>query len=677
MEYLNKIKYSLLLLPLLLLNVQNSQTISKDECKDVAFVFARGSGESLNDKNYQEFKNKIEENISGKSIKYSFYELGSSPQNGHQYPATAIGFNSLSEVINSIGAYVSAGESYAFGDSVKTGTEELTSYINATSSNCKSTKYVISGYSQGGLVVSNAIKTIDSSKIIYAATLGDPKLYLPEGSGSNPDACRGKNLSNYRAYVPDCKAYEGILGKNDPYQPNNYIDKLGAWCNYHDIICSKYISILQPLKSHVSYVSDGIYDKLAKVINNKLSDHFPDKIPKVEVNLSTHDVAILIDSTGSMSGLIEKYKSEALRLAKEAIDMDGRIALYEYRDLSDPFDPIRHCGFETCTLDTFKEELDSITVSGGGDELESAMSASLKVLDTEKWKLGAVKTVVLLTDAGYHPIDIDKVSFHQVVRRSLEIDPVNFYIITTPETAEEYHSLAESTGGKVYDVTGELSLSTDSIIERPTAILSNPEYSALVGEELLFDASSSIASSNITKYEWDLDCDGVFETTTVNPTINKVYFEPVSGYIQVRITDKNGLIGTMSAKLDVLSKIDEVETETKIINYAENENSITIDFSKSEEENVYLILNDAFLGKLTENHFTITDLNKNIDNTISLIPFSNTGERGEPQTILIKNKTKYNKKLPVKAPDSGIMKKTTSNSNANDHHTRIYKRQDF
>lgn len=668
-------KLLLIGIPILLtaILIANSKiTIAENNCNDIIFIFARGSGEKLNGINYTEFKNRIEENISDSSLKYDFYELGSSEQNGYQYPAIAIGFDTFDHTVTTIGAKVSAGNAYTFGDSVKTGEEELRAYIGSINSTCKNTKFVLGGYSQGGLVLSNAIKNIDADKIIYTATLGDPKLYLPEGYGDNPDACHGKNLSPYRAYVPDCKTYQGLLGQNNPYQPTGYENKLGAWCNYLDIMCSKNFFILNPIKGHVSYISDGLYDKLAKVINNKLAENFPDKLEKVEVNLSTHDVAILIDSTGSMSGLIEKYKAEALRLAKEAIEMDGRIALYEYRDLSDPFEPVQHCSFETCTLETFEEELNSIKTSGGGDALESAMSASLKVLDTEKWKLGATKTIVLLTDAGYHPIDIDKVSFHQVVRRSLEIDPVNFYIITPPNNISNYTELAEATGGKVFSSVNEIDLSTIHIMERPTAILNNTEYKGLINDEIVFDASSSFSSSKIVSYEWDLDGDGIFESISETPIISKTYSEPINSYIQIKITDENGLFSTMSAPISIIEAPNAATTTLKINETIENDNSITINFS-SDAEKTFLVINDTFLGELTEKTFTITDLNTNINNQISLIPYSANGKRGEIQTLHIDAKNIKNS--TIKAPNSGTAK-IISNLNANDRQTHIYKRQD-
>ena len=85
------------------------------------------------------------------------------------------------------------------------------------SASCPGTKYVVGGYSQGAMVVSKALGSLNADRIIYAATFGDPKIYLPEGKGILPAACRGENLSDYRMYVPDCQAYKGLLGAYVPY----------------------------------------------------------------------------------------------------------------------------------------------------------------------------------------------------------------------------------------------------------------------------------------------------------------------------------------------------------------------------------------------------------------------------------------------------------------------------
>ena len=414
-----------------------------ENCPTVRIVFARGSGATRNNNaDYQNFKSTLEDKLRLISLDYDFIDL--------DYPA--IGVDNASTLL---GAYFGAGESYDFGKSINNGVAELRKLINNT---CPETKYVVAGYSQGAIVVSKALSSLRSDKIIYVATFGDPKIYLPEGKGAVPPACSNQNLSNYRIYVPDCFAYEGLLGSNKPYQPEDYIDKLGTWCNKYDIFCSSYYSI----NSHVSYISDNLYEDASKLIFAKITESFGIHNDYV----SPHDTAILIDSTGSMSGLINKYKAEALRLAEKTLESGGRVALYDYRDLEDPYHPVEHCNFTTCTLEKFQSELNTIVANGGGDTPESLLSSSYTMMQKLEWKRGATKSVVVLTDAGFHSPDLDGKTFADVVALSKSIDPVNFYIITTSDVAPQYNELAKATGGDVATTLDDLSILTDTIMAR-------------------------------------------------------------------------------------------------------------------------------------------------------------------------------------------------------------------
>ncbi len=415
-------------------------------CPSLKMVFARGSGgERWSDQNYLEFKNTIESKLATVDLDYEFVDL--------DYPAIGVGVDNL-EV--TLGALFGAGDAYEFGDSINTGVHNLIKMIN--NDGCKSTKYILGGYSQGAMVISKALSSLNANKIIYAATFGDPKIYLPEGKGLMPAACRGDNLSDYRMYVPDCQAYKGLLGAYVPYEPVAFAGKVGTWCNKRDIFCSSHLSV----SDHVGYVSDALYEDASRVIFDKITTHFG-----LENHVSSpHDTAILIDSTGSMSSMISKYKAEALRLAKETLNSGGRVALYDYRDLGDPYQPVEHCNFETCTLEIFESELNKINTDGGGDTPESLLSASFNVMKSLKWKYGSTKSLVVLTDANFLSPDRDGMTFDEVVALSKTIDPVNFYIITKSKYGSYYNDLAEQTGGKVITNLNELSLLTDYIIER-------------------------------------------------------------------------------------------------------------------------------------------------------------------------------------------------------------------
>lgn len=422
--------------------------VEAESCPDLMVVFARGSGsERWNDKNYTEFKARIEEKLPNSNISYEFLDL--------DYPAIGVGTENLDVAL---GAFFGAGDAYDFGDSVNAGVKELTKIVNY---GCSKTRYVVGGYSQGAMVVSKALPSLNADKIIYAATFGDPKIYLPEGAGLIPAACAGRNLSNYRMYVPDCRAYEGLLGSYKPYQPAGYLDKLGTWCNKYDIFCSSYFSV----GSHTSYVSDNLYEDASRIIASRVAAAFEIK----NEYSSPHDTAILIDSTDSMGWMIGQFKEEAMRLASETFAAGGRVALYDYRDLVDPYEPVARCTFETCTAENFEEYLDSIMLSGGGDIPESMLSASLKVMNELNWRRGATKSLVVLTDAAFLSPDRDGTTMQDVIDLSKRIDPVNLYIITDETIAEmnpEMSELAEATGGMLLSDFGNLNILTERIMER-------------------------------------------------------------------------------------------------------------------------------------------------------------------------------------------------------------------
>ena len=531
-----KIRYLIAALALLGATLIPQQIVQAENCPDVRVIFARGSGgERWTDQNYLAYKSAIESKLATTTLSYDFIDL--------DYPAVGVGLDKLDVTA---GAYMGAGESYEFGESVKTGADNLVRMVN--SSSCPNTNYVIGGYSQGAMVISKSLRVLDANKIIYAATFGDPKIYLPEGAGIMPAACRGGNLSDYRMYVPDCQAYKGMLGAYMPYEPEAFVGKVGTWCNKRDIFCSSHLNV----SDHTSYVADALYEDASKVIFYKIMDTFG-----LDNHISSlHDTAILIDSTGSMKRMIDKYKAEAKRLAEETLASGGRVALYDYRDLNDPYQPVKHCDFDTCTMEVFEAELDTISVGGGGDRQESLLSASLHVMKDLKWKYGSTKSLIVLTDADFLSPDRDGASFDEVVALSKKIDPVNFYIITNNRSADSYIELASATDGKVITNLDELSLLTDYIMER---------YDSLPRVE---------------------------ETApTAKPT------------------------------LEILSTEQPGEAE------------LTIRFT-TDAKRTMVVLNDAVLGITEENKITLQDLDRSVENVISLVPLDNDIRGEAAETIL-------------------------------------------
>lgn len=609
---------SLLVINMLFSSVTPPPSANASGCDDLKVIFARGSGESLGDTSVQAWQKEIDAQLRTSNLTYSFYELGSATQDGSRYPAVAVS-GSTDGFLALLGAVLSAGTAYDFGNSVTAGVNELKSYLTAVGRACPATKFILGGYSQGAMVMSRLLPELDPERIVYVATFGDPKLYLPEGAGLPSAACLGHAVSSYRAYVPDCQAYLGVLGGYKPYEPAGFAGKLGTWCNQDDIMCSSGWS----LSDHTAYVSSQLYYDAAIKIRHAIQASFPTAWASSSTP-TAHDLVLLFDTTISMSNMINSYRAEAKRLAAEVYQRGGRVAFYEFRDLQYDGSPQLRCDF-TCDQDTLEQALDRITVGGGGDIPESALSASLLAMNTLKWRPNVQKTIVLLTDSDYLNPDRDGTTLAEVVKRSLEIDPVNFYVIVNYyKTADAYAILAQSTGGDVFYLQ-DASLATASILNRPFVSLPVSSYKGQVNDVFRFAVSNP---DTTLRYDWDLDGDGEFEVQNQS-SVNHTYASEWSGYIQVRATDLAGYSGTMSAHVTVLNSLpNPAKINAATLQYSSHTAQVSVDTAHTAK--LLIIIDDTILGFInpsTHPTFTITDIE--LGTRITLVPYNSAGQRGD------------------------------------------------
>lgn len=612
-------------------------------CYDLELIFARGSGAPLGTSpDFLSFSNAMR-TILPSYLHTNFYELGQKSQKGFRYPAVK-----ADNLKVAFGAKISAGMAFQYGESVKSGVNELVNYLELKSSACSHTKFILAGYSQGASVISLSLPLLPADKIIYAATFGDPKLYLPEGKPLFPPACRGQKLSNYRIKVPDCKTYQGILSGLKSYQPKNFIHKLGAWCNSADFMCGSYFNLtdfetvlpdLPPpiaglMKGHLSYHSDQSYMEFARLIQSKITHYFPPPAPfnapaPSKPPAKPRDTLILLDTTGSMSNLISRFKTAALRLAKESLSSNGRIALYAYRDLIDSSSSYalqKLCDF-SCDLATFKAKLFNITTGGGGDRPESALSASYHAMKALSWRKEANKSLVLLTDAPFHSPDRDGTTIKQISDLSLTIDPVSIFTITPSDLKDSYLPLVSATFGQGFSLSDQdFNLSVDYLLNRPVAALALPTYFGQPNTEFFFDASGSTGLGPL-HYEWDLDFDGIFETKTTSPTIAHSYPNETSGFLLVKVIDSQNQTSTMSAPVTVTHSPPALPT----ITHAAIKDSGELFFTPSSDTFQTLIsVNDFPLALTDKVKLLLTDLPAG---HLTLTPISRSGQKGIPKAL--------------------------------------------
>jgi hypothetical protein len=107
--------------------------------------------------------------------------------------------------------------------------------------------------------------------------------------------------------------------------------------------------------------------------------------------------------------------------------------------------------------------------------------------------------------------------------------------------------------------TDAVSRSTDStqrtftVADPPSAKFSIAPNPVLVGRNVTFDGSASVdANHPISRYEWDLDGDGSFETDGgASPTTGRAYAGAQDVNIQLRVTGDTGLTSTAAQALHV------------------------------------------------------------------------------------------------------------------------------
>lgn len=232
-----------------------------NDCRDLEFIFARGSGATRYEtEEWREFQSSMEKVAKKYGLSYRIDDLN--------YPAVTV-----TNLVNLVGAYVSAGTSYNFGNSVKAGVSRLINEYRKIMASCPETRFVLGGYSQGAMVVGKAVKRMKAENVIYIGLFGDPELSLPEGEGIIPQACISGARSKYRVFAPNCFTASGVFGQRDPYEYGDLMGKYGLWCNAHDYVCGSTWRMTD-MSGHTQYAKLHEIAWMAQKVDGRLSKQF-------------------------------------------------------------------------------------------------------------------------------------------------------------------------------------------------------------------------------------------------------------------------------------------------------------------------------------------------------------------------------------------------------------------
>ena len=325
-----------------------------------------------------------------------------------------------------------------------------------------------------------------------------------------------------------------------------------------------------------------------------------------------------------------------------------------YRDAGDEYTAKKVSDLQSDTTDLLNQ-LDRVTVDGGGDDPEAALHASMVAMNEMKWQKGATKAIILLTDAGYHePDKVDGSTLAAVAKRSLEIDPVNIYPVVGDYLKNSYADIAKQTSGQVIasgdenDIVAALDKALTKIKNRPNVKLKIGEYYAEVGQKITFDASDSyVVDGSITKYEWDFDGDGKIDQTTTSSVASHVYSEKFDGIMQVRMSASNDTVSNISAPVKVGIKPNlpvgpgAPQVSAKIIERNGNKATIRLNWQPVDElSSRWLVsLDDTNLGYTVgeQRQLDITDVDISTSRKVTVTGVKADGYAGKPATVQVDN----------------------------------------
>lgn len=292
------------------------------------------------------------------------------------------------------------------------------------------------------------------------------------------------------------------------------------------------------------------------------------------------DVAIILDTSG---GMLDNPQATRQKV-KDAMDSftkynsNTRFALVTYSGFPVSGFQVWYGGDMPVVRSKFTSDpsaiqttLGEIIPTPGGDNEEGVYSAMMEAFTRLDWRPGAQKRTVLIADAP--PVDPEQRTGYtkaDVEKKSYELDPVEVYAfdtngwLETPELAD----LATRTGGQIVKVNNPqtapdaIAAAVEKANNKPFAWLDGP-YNRAIGAPLSLDARGSYSKNgDITSYEWDLNGDGDFETSTTTPTLEHAWDAAYSGLVGVRVTDSTGATSMATTRVDVSIDGDGVPDDT-------------------------------------------------------------------------------------------------------------------
>ncbi|MGO2658190.1 PKD domain-containing protein [Mycetocola reblochoni] len=279
------------------------------------------------------------------------------------------------------------------------------------------------------------------------------------------------------------------------------------------------------------------------------------------------DLAVVLDTTGSMSSAISAAGTTAVDLATTVSSSGGRVALVDYRDAGDSWTSRIRTDF-TADAATYAAAVGEMWAGEGGDIPEATLFALNTALTELSWDDDAARAVIVITDAPFHDPDrADPSLTSSGVAAALAGSGTAVHALLTDRSADtsgQYSALASATGGSVTTLGAAgstieelLASLVDDVVSRPYVTFTQPSYAFEAGTagELPTVSGDECLPLEGASWAWEfLDGDPeVSGVTTETATAN--YATPGDYAVRVTITTREGKTATATTTVRVTAPV--------------------------------------------------------------------------------------------------------------------------
>lgn len=534
---------------------------NESSCNDVLFLFLRGSGQraASDDKEDEsrEFKDQDEGREYKENLEKALPEEIQLRSESLNYPAFGGENFKLAWADFDIGL-----KNGSYWTSKQRGSEMLANRITDEVVSCPHQQVVLAGYSQGAHVVGDALDNLSelqARNTTFISLFGDPRF--------NPDSFAAKGTYQKKLYGRS----GGVLEQRQEFL-NTYKGRLESWCLHNDGFCENRVSaIIDKAKSaHGKYATEGWVKSSAIRAAKQVTDKFNQqnglslenrRTPKSNQQV---DIAfVLPDSTDSaysrkyfLNNIDDIFSHPAVKTdsARFATVMANNI--YHKDNTHTWHDNDTRILSPLSSYNDFKFDLKSYNTpsDAGGKTTLSPLATGVDMATKElDWRDSADKHIVILTDRDSSPTDTRTDQSYQAIvenaqQQGITIHTIAVYTNSNRATATRGWAagLSSPTEGissttSHYYIADSMTSLFDFVDQKPI-IVAPSSYTTQLGKkvDLSMAGSYSPSGEQITSFDWDIDDDGIYNKSTLEPKYSYINNKSDDYTIRVRATSSSG-----------------------------------------------------------------------------------------------------------------------------------------